>query len=309
MEIFGVISKFCIVFHTFATIKNIDTMKKIIFLVSLVALLVGCATPKGDDNNPTIYVTITPLKALAEAVTCNDFAVKVVVPEGASPETFEPTARHISALSEAELVFEVGLINFEQGLVKHLNDEGNLVNLSEGISVMSGCCSHANHNGHTHGIDPHIWTAPRTLRTMVENMSRAVVAKYPDSTKYAAAAESLIERIDELDRSVEERIKSSGVGAMMIYHPAYTYLARDYGIEQIAIEREGKEPTPRQLTALVERAKNEQIKTIFIQPQYCADKARPIAEACGAEIVVIDPLAEDIISEIERITEIICSNE
>lgn len=283
-------------------------MKKTIFIIFLLQFLLSCNSQK-SDNNPTIYVTITPLQALVEEITCNDFMVEVVVPEGASPESFEPTARHISAMSEAEFVFEVGLINFEQSLVKHLGD--NLVNLSEGIEPMAGCCSHAHHHGHrhSHGIDPHIWTAPRTLRTMVENARDAIVEHYPDSVKYQSAAQTLIERIEALDRRCAEKIKASDAHTMMIYHPAYTYFARDYGIEQIAIEQEGKEPTPRQLTALVERAESEGINAIFIQPQYSADKVRAIAESCNAEIIFTDPLSKDILSEIERITDIICSYE
>lgn len=283
-------------------------MKKTIFTIILLSFLLSCNSNK-SDNNPTIYVTITPLKALVEEITCGDFAVEVVVPEGASPESFEPTARHISAMSEAEFVFEVGLINFEQSLVKHLGD--NLINLSEGIEPMAGCCSHAHHHGHhhSHGIDPHIWTAPRTLRTMVENAREAILAQYPDSAKYERAAQSLLERIDGIDSRCAEKIKASDAHTMMIYHPAYTYFARDYGIEQIAIEQDGKEPTPRQLTALVERAKSEGINAIFIQPQYSQDKVRAIAEACDAEVVTTDPLSSDILTEIERITDIICSYE
>lgn len=283
-------------------------MKKTIFIIFLSLFLLSCSSQK-SNNNPTIYVTITPLKALVEEITCGDFAIEVVVPEGASPESFEPTARHISAMSEAEFVFEVGLINFEQNLVKHLGD--NLINLSEGIEPMAGCCSHAHHHGHhhSHGIDPHIWTAPRTLRTMVENARDVIVEHYPDSVKYQSVAETLLERIDAIDSRCTEKIKASDAHTMMIYHPAYTYFARDYGIEQIAIEQEGKEPTPRQLTALVERAESEGINAIFIQPQYSADKVRAIAESCNAEIIFTDPLSKDILSEIERITDIICSYE
>ena len=283
-------------------------MKKTIFIIFFLLILLSCSSEK-SHNNPTIYVTITPLKALIEEITCGDFNIDVVVPEGASPENFEPTARHISAMSDAELVFEVGLINFEQSLVKHLGD--NLVNLSEGIEPMAGSCSHGHHHGHhhSHGIDPHIWTAPRTLRTMVENAREAIMAQYPDSAKYESAAQALLERIDGIDRRCTKRIKASDAHTMMIYHPAYTYFARDYSIEQIAIEQEGKEPTPRQLTALVERAKSEGINAIFIQPQYSIDKVRAIAEACDAEVVITDPLSKDILTEIERITDIICSYE
>ena len=275
------------------------------------SLLLSCSTPN-SNSNPTIYVTITPLKSLVEEVTCGDFAVEIVVPEGASPESFEPSARHISQMSSAELVFEVGLINFEQSLIKHIANSDNLVDLSEGIEPMSGCCSHAHHSHHSHhshGIDPHIWTSPRTLRTMVANIERAVVERYPDSVKYRTAAHSLIERIEALDDYCNKQIAESNAKSMMIYHPAYTYYARDYGIEQIAIEQEGKEPTPRQLTSLIERAKSEGINAILIQPQYSIDKVAAIAEACGAEVITTNPLSEDIIGEIERITHIICSYE
>jgi zinc transport system substrate-binding protein len=141
---------------------------------------------------------------------------------------------------------------------------------------------------------------------MVTNAHNAIIAHYPDSVKYTEATERLLERIDALDHYCATRIKVAGVEAMMIYHPAYPYYARDYGIEQIAIEHDGKEPSLRQTTALIERAKEHGVKAIFRQPQYSEDKVRAIANDCGAEIITTDPLSEDIIGEIERITEIIC---
>jgi zinc transport system substrate-binding protein len=145
---------------------------------------------------------------------------------------------------------------------------------------------------------------------MVTNAHKAIMAHYPDSVKYTEATGRLLERIDALDTYCATRIKAEGVEAMMIYHPAYTYYARDYGIEQIAIEHDGKEPTPKQLTALCNKGKEMDIDVIFHQPQYSADKVSAIASEIDAEVVETDPLAEDILSEIERITTIICrSNE
>jgi zinc transport system substrate-binding protein len=132
------------------------------------------------------------------------------------------------------------------------------------------------------------------------------MAHYPDSVKYTEATGRLLERIDALDTYCAARIKAEGVEAMMIYHPAYTYYARDYGIEQIAIEHDGKEPSLRQTTALIEKAKEHGVKAILRQPQYSEDKVRAIANDAGAEIITTDPLAEDILGEIERVTEIIC---
>ena len=92
----------------------------------------------------------------------------------------------------------------------------------------------------------------------------------------------------------------------MIYHPAYTYYAHDYGIRQISVEQDGKEPSPRQLALLVEEVKRHNIKAILLQPQYSIDKVMSLAEECGIEVIVTDPLATDILSEIERVTTIIC---
>ena len=279
-------------------------MQKIATLLMCTLLIVGCST-KNADEKKTIYVTITPMQSLIEEITLGDFNVEVIVPKGASPETFEPTPKQVTAFSDAEFIFSTGLIDFEQSLVKRISGSAELVNLSEGIDLIAGSCSHSNHK-HKHGVDPHIWTSPRALRTMVRHAHDAILAHYPDSAKYTEATERLLARIKALDNHCAARIAEVGIEAMMIYHPAYTYYARDYGIEQIAIEHDGKEPSLRQTTTLIERAKEHGVKVILRQPQYSEDKVRAIAMDAGAEIISTDPLSEDILSEIERVTEIIC---
>ena len=279
-------------------------MQKIATFIICALLIVGCTT-KSDNDKKTIFVTITPMQSIIEEITAGDFDIEVIVPKGASPETFEPTPKQVTSFSDAELIFSTGLIDFEQSLVERIGDDAEVVNLSNGIELIAGSCSHGNHQ-HKHGVDPHIWTSPRALRTMVTNAHKAIMAHYPDSVKYTEATGRLLERIDALDTYCATRIKAEGVEAMMIYHPAYTYYARDYGIEQIAIEHDGKEPSLRQTTALIEKAKEHGVKAILRQPQYSEDKVRAIANDAGAEIIITDPLAEDILDEIERVTEIIC---
>ena len=279
-------------------------MQKIATFIICALLIVGCTTKSGSDKK-TIFVTITPMQSIIEEITAGDFDIEVIVPKGASPETFEPTPKQVTSFSDAELIFSTGLIDFEQSLVQRIGGDAEVVNLSNGIELIAGSCSHGNHQ-HKHGVDPHIWTSPRALRTMVTNVHKAIMAHYPDSVKYTEATGRLLERIDALDTYCATRIKAEGVEAMMIYHPAYTYYARDYGIEQIAIEHDGKEPSLRQTTALIEKAKEHGVKAILRQPQYSEDKVRAIANDAGAEIITTDPLAEDILDEIERVTEIIC---
>lgn len=279
-------------------------MQKIATFIICALFIVGCTT-KSDSDKKTIFVTITPMQSIIEEITAGDLDIEVIVPKGASPETFEPTPKQVTAFSDAEYIFSTGLIDFEQSLVERIGDDAKVVNLSNGIELIAGSCSHGNHQ-HKHGVDPHIWTSPRALRTMVTNAHKAIMAHYPDSVKYTEATERLMERINKLDNYCATRIKAEGVEAMMIYHPAYTYYARDYGIEQIAIEHDGKEPSLRQTTALIEKAKEHGVKAILRQPQYSEDKVRAIANDAGAEIITTDPLAEDILGEIERVTEIIC---
>ena len=279
-------------------------MQKIATFIICALLIVGCTT-KSNSDKKTIFVTITPMQSIIEEITAGDFDIEVIVPKGASPETFEPTPKQVTSFSDAEFIFSTGLIDFEKSLVERISGDAEVVNLSNGIELIAGSCSHGNHK-HKHGVDPHIWTSPRALRTMVTNAHKAIMAHYPDSVKYTEATGRLLERIDALDTYCATRIKAEGVEAMMIYHPAYTYYARDYGIEQIAIEHDGKEPSLRQTTALIEKAKEHGVKAILRQPQYSEDKVRAIANDAGAEIITTDPLAEDILGEIERVTEIIC---
>lgn len=275
--------------------------------LSILAVIsvVGCGSADKNSEDKTIYVTIAPLKSIVDDITCNDFEIKVLVPNGASPETFEPTAKQITGLNDAQIVFTTGLIDFERGLTGKLDNQSSIVDLSRGIEILAGSCSHTHHNGHKHGIDPHIWTSPRALKQIATNAYTAVAQQYPDSIKYRDAYATLLSRLDSLDSYVSHRLAEAGTTAFMIYHPAYTYYANDYGLQQIAVEHEGKEPTPKQLASLVDIAKRNGIKYILYQPQYSKDKVSGIAAETGAQAVMIDPLCDDIIQGIKDLTDLI----
>ena len=280
-------------------------IKKLATLLIFASLLCGCNTTSEGNGKKTIYVTIAPLHAIVEVVTAGDYNVETLVPKGASPESFEPTAKQLMALNDAEHIFSIGLINFEQSLIGSVSNSNRIVNLSEGVELLAGSCSHCGHH-HAHGVDPHIWTSPRALKRVVENIRGAMQQVAPDSVKYLDNADKLIHKLNVLDSLCSSSITANNIDAIMIYHPAFTYYANDYGIEQIAVEQDGKEPSPRQLTNLVEMARKHNITKILIQPQYSKDKLQALASECGAEIVEVDPLSEDIIAEIKRVTEIIC---
>lgn len=277
-----------------------------LLLLLLLVAFTGCQRSAPRDERPLIYVSIAPLKGLVERIVGDDFAVEVLVPAGASPETFEPTPRQLVALRQSQWLFAVGLIDFEQSLLEKIGNQAHIVPLHEGIELIAGSCSH-HHEGHhhAHGIDPHIWTSPRALAAMAEQMHRTIQTAYPDSVQYNTQYARLQEDITALDRRTEAALAAAEVEEFLVYHPALTYYARDYGLRQTAIEEEGKEPSARRLGELIRRARTAGLRTILYQRQFPRSTVETIAADMGAEAVEFDPLAEDIISEIDRITTLI----
>ena len=265
----------------------------------------GCSTAERPDAR-TMFVTIAPLRTLVETIVGDDFRVEVLVPDGASPETFAPTPRQFIALNEARKVFSVGLLDFETALTARLADTSALVPLARGIETIAGSCSHAHPtHRHAHGVDPHVWTSPRELGIMASNAYEAIRRTFPDSAKYERNYLELKRRIEELDAETADRIARSGLRSFIVYHPALTYYARAYGLEQLAIESEGKEPSARRLTELIRRARTEGVCRIFYQRQYPVTVVATVAEDIGATPVEFDPLREDPIANIRTITDLL----
>lgn len=281
-------------------------MNKSIFSLLIAGFLSACS-PQPASQEKTLYVSILPIRSLVKEIVGEDFRIEVLVPPGASPETFEPTPRQFIGLNEAQLVFNVGLLEFETALLDKIEDRTKIVDLSRGIVRIEGSCAHAGRNGsdHAHGVDPHVWTSPRALQRMAENAYEAIHARWPDSAKYTANHARLQEELRQLDLRTAEKIARSGIRYFIIYHPALTYYARDYGLRQEAVETDGKEPSAKRLTALIRQARKDGIGRILYQSQFPVSVVETIARDIGAECAEIDPLREDAIANIDSITDLI----
>ena len=281
-------------------------MNKAIFSLLIAGFLSACS-PQPASQEKTLYVSILPIRSLVKEIVDEDFRIEVRVPPGASPETFEPTPRQFIGLNEAQLVFNVGLLEFETALLDKIEDRTKIVDLSRGIVRIEGSCAHAGRNGsdHAHGVDPHVWTSPRALQRMAENAYEAIHARWPDSAKYTANHARLQEELRQLDLRTAEKIARSGIRYFIIYHPALTYYARDYGLRQEAVEADGKEPSAKRLTALIRQARKDGIGRILYQNQFPVSVVETIARDIGAECTEIDPLREDAIANIDSITDLI----
>ena len=280
---------------------------RIILSMFCAALLIGCAERKIVVENRAV-VSIAPIKPLVETILGDDFEVTVLVPQGASPETFEPTPKQLGEVETARFVFGTGLLEFEQALLHRVARNEQIINLSQGIDLIAGTCSHAQHNhscshghSHAHGVDPHIWCSPKGLNKMAENAYQAIKLQMPDSTKYEERYTTLCIKLLELDEEVAEMCSQSTRSTFYIYHPALTYLARDYALTQVAVENEGKEPSAKHIARIIDQARSEGVKHIFYQSEFPATSVEIICKDINATAVEINPLEEDIFSNIRQI--------
>ena len=268
-------------------------------------LLYSCKNIEKKSYDNTIFVSIAPLKPIVEAIVGDDFSVEVLVPAGASPETFEPTPKQFIALNESVMVLSTGLLDFEKSILQRVHDQSKVINLSQGITTIAGSCSHTHHGKHCHhGVDPHIWCSPKCIDIMAKNTYNAIVAMVPDKD-YTTAYSTLNERIKELDSVVTKLCNNSSLPYFIIYHPALTYLARDYNLEQVAIEHEGKEPSAKHLATIIERARCDGMKRVFYQSEFPESSVAIVAEDIGAETVEINPLDENIFENLATIATLI----
>ncbi len=287
-------------------ILYLRSVKRYLIYIAALLLAVGCTTLPPQPAEPTIYVSIAPLRSLVEAITEQDFPVEVLVPAGASPENFELTPKQYIALNEAQWIFSTGLITFETTLLHKLPEGARIIDLSRGIEPIAGTCSHHHHgHAHAHGVDPHTWTSPRALQLMSRTIYEAIHNEHPDSVRYTQNFNRLQERLEALDRAIEAQITASGVEQFIVYHPALTYYARDYGLRQISIEEEGKEPSAKRLAELIRTARTEGIRTVLVQRQFPRSSVEAVADDMEAEVVEFDPLAENVIENIAHITDLI----
>ena len=279
--------------------KPIDHLMKL-FLAWMFILLTACGG-KSQNTKPVISVSIEPLKYLTERIVGDDFEINVLVPSGASPETYEPTASQMVKVANSKAYINIGLIDFERNLygnIKANNPEVNIINLDKGVSlILEGHDDHAHGTGgHSHGIDPHIWSSPQCVRKMVNTLYFSLVQMYPDSVKYANNYNLLMIDLNLLEYDLDRIFSEEDVKkTFIIYHPALSYLARDYGLTQIAVEDEGKEPSASHIRDVIDIARRENITKIFYQKQFSRSTVEAISKELGIEAVEIDPLAWNIL--------------
>jgi len=280
-------------------------MSRILPIISIFILsFFGCATETTKPKRPVLLVSIAPYKFIVEQMVGNTVDVTLLVPSGSSPHTYEPTPRQMVKASQADLWFRIGE-GFEARLVPVLKSQNmkiQIIDLREGLDLIHVRQYEEEHCYHPDCVDPHVWLSPRLVKNQAEKISEVLLKTYPEHRQlYKDNLRRLLQQLDELDREISRILDPLVKRTIMVSHSAYAYFCRDYNLTQLAIEIEGKDPTPLQITQILQKARENNIEKIFVQTQHRSKGTRLIADEIGASVVELDPLSGEYILNMRHI--------
>ena len=272
-------------------------------------------------NQMTVFVSINPQKFFVQQIGKDLVNVRVMVPPGASPATYEPRPRQMADLSTTRIYFAIG-VAFENawlGKISAVNPEMKVVHTDKGIRKIPMATHHHpdpagrddakknhldedEHGGS--GLDPHIWLSPPLVKIQARSILTALQEIDPGhQDRYAANYHRFIDRIDNLDADLKKTFAGKQNLQFMVFHPSWGYFGQAYGLKQVPIEIEGKSPKPARLKELIEHARKKGITVIFVQPQFSLKSAELVAREIGGQVVVADPLAEDWLANLTTVAD------
>ncbi|MBN2474536.1 MAG: zinc ABC transporter substrate-binding protein [Pirellulales bacterium] len=260
-----------------------------------------------------VFVGIPPQAYLVERIGGEHVVVHVLMQSGQDPHTFEATPRQIMALRGAELFLTVGM-PLESRLAEKIRGSGarlTVVDTARGIPrqamAAAGEHDHGDDHGHDHHhdvgeADPHVWLAPPLAKTLATNVADALCRADPaHADDYRRRLATLKQDLDAVHAEIDRILRPYRGRPFYVFHPAFGYFGATYGLKQESVESGGKLPAPRQLRALIKQAKAEQVKILFVQPQFDQRTAAVVAELIGGAVVPIDPLAKDLLDNFHEI--------
>ncbi len=272
-------------------------------LTAAVIFWAGTGLAATAEAKTLIFVTVPPQAFLVQRIGGDAVEVHTLVGKGQDPHTFEPTPRQAAALAGASLFFTVD-IPFEKQLAAKVaagNRNLKIVDATKGI-VRLPLTEPDQHKAHDNEADPHLWLTTDNLRIMADNMAAAMSAAMPErKVALQKNLASLQTEISALDKRLAATLAPHRGKTFYVFHPAFGYFAKAYGLRQKAVEISGKSPTPRQLTALIRQAREDRVRTIFVQPQFDSKSANTVAQAINGAVVPIDPLDREVLRNLATI--------
>ena len=291
-------------------VSNINSVQRIILLLGIAFLVVQpLSVPAGgqkssEQGEPIAFVSIGPQRYLVQSIAGSRIRVEVLVQSGQDPHTFEPTPKQMAQLSRGRLYFRIG-VAFERSLIPRIrssNPQLKIIDTQAGIELRE--IEEGNHEGEDHdehGLDPHTWLSPLLAKRQAQIIRDALIEADPGGREeYEAGYRNLAAELGSLHEEIAAALAPFRGEEIFVYHPAYGHFTDEYGLRQVAVETGGSEPSAQQLARLIERARERQVRIIFVQPQFSRTGAEAVAEAIGGVVVPLDPLAEDYVENLRE---------
>jgi zinc transport system substrate-binding protein len=258
----------------------------------IVAIMFVCGTGFAvalQGRKIKTFVSIVPQKYFMEKIGGDLVDVSVMVPPGNSPATYEPKPKQMVSLSRARVYYAIG-VPFERVWLKKItaiNPKMLLVHTEEGVEKTP-----MNADKQSGIKDPHIWLSPPLVMIQARNILRALLKIDPgNSSIYEKNYRIFIMEIVDLDAELRGIFLGKEGARFMVFHPAWGYFARTYGLKMVPIESEGKDPKPAALRRLIKKAKEHDINVVFVQPEFSIKSAKIIAKEIGGQVAFASPLA------------------
>ena len=260
-----------------------------------------------------VFVSIDPHAFFVERIGSEHVDVEVLVRGGGDPHTFELTPKQVARLTRAGIYFRAGL-PFERmllGKIPATAADLEIVDTREGIDLLEIQHEREDHRtGDEHGapdLDPHVWLSPRLAKIQAETICRSLSRIDPaHADTYARNLSVLQSELDALDARIAKVLEPLKGRTFFVFHPAFGYFASSYGLKQKAVETGGKSPGARHIKRIIDQARRENVKVIFVQPQFSPRAAETIAEQIGAAVLPMDPLERDYIANMAAMADKIC---
>lgn len=287
-------------------VMNMKLLISFVLFFFVLVLLIGCGGNTHKAPVKSVSVSVIPQKYFVDQITGGEVEVNVLVAPGASPATYEPTPKQMRQMQYAAAYLQIGYIGFEKAWIPKIlpGPPFRVFDLSEGCNLIhSGAHKHGDHV-HYAGVDPHLWVAPQSVRIIAKNTLQALLEIYPGKDQeYRENHRVFDAHLQHVDSLLRVKLEPLQGKSFLIFHPALTYLARDYGLIQIPVELDGKSPSASHMKNLIDHAKQLGIKNIVVQAQFDIDQAQTIATEVGGHVIVVDPLAENWSDNILRIAD------
>jgi zinc transport system substrate-binding protein len=288
-------------------------IRPVLKALALAALLLAACRPAAPGpaagERIRVAVSVPPQAYFVERIGGGRVQVDVMIPPGYSHVDYPLTPRQIVALSRARLYVAVGHPAFEFERIQLFPFLATLpglqvVDMSRGMPLLAGEGEGGDEDGHGHfGGDPHVWVAPATVAVAGRNIAAALEGIDPaHAAEYRANLARFEADVAALDGEIRAELAPCRGSAFMVYHPTWGYFAHEYGLRQVAIEAEGKEPSAQRLIQLIGEARRDGVKVVFVQRGYPRKSAQVIADEVGGSVVIGDPQERDWLGNLRRVS-------